>query len=101
MVDVDGHVKALCGVQKEGADFFGKTWCYMPLIVSLANMGECLAVRNRPGNLRSSDGTAQVLTEGLPRVSEHFGRVLVRGDTSSSTARASCFSLSSTATATS
>ena len=52
----------------------------MPLLVSLAYVGECLAVRNRPGNIRSSDGTAQVLTEVLPRVSEHFGHVLVRGD---------------------
>jgi hypothetical protein len=80
MVDVDGHVKQLCGVQKQGADFFGKTWCYLPLLVSLANTGECLAVRNRPGNIRTSDDTAPVLAEVLPRVSAQYGRVLVRGD---------------------
>ena len=40
VVDVDGHVKALSGEQKEGADFFKRTWCYMPLLVSLAGTGE-------------------------------------------------------------
>ncbi len=80
VVDVDGHVKALCGEQKQGADFFKGTWCYMPLLVSLSGAGESLAVRNRPGNIRSSDGTAEVLADVLPRVLNHFGRVLVRGD---------------------
>jgi DDE family transposase len=80
IVDVDGHVKPLYGVQKEGADFYKSTWCYQPLIVSLAGTGECLAIRNRPGSVRSSDGTAGVLDQVLPRVHERGGRMLVRGD---------------------
>jgi hypothetical protein len=80
IVDVDGHVKPLYGVQKEGADFYKSTWCYQPLIVSLAGTGECLAIRNRPGNVRSSDGTADVLDLILPRVEERGGKLLVRGD---------------------
>jgi Transposase DDE domain group 1 len=80
IVDVDGHVKPLYGVQKEGADFYKSTWCYQPLIVSLAGIGECLAIRNRPGSVRSSDGTAGVLDQVLPRVRERGGRMLVRGD---------------------
>ena len=80
IVDVDGHVKQLYGVQKEGADFYKSTWCYQPLIVSLAGTGECLAIRNRPGSVRSSDGTAGVLDQVLPRVRERGGRMLVRGD---------------------
>lgn len=80
IVDVDGHVKPLYGVQKEGADFYKSTWCYQPLLVSLAGTGECLAIRNRPGNVRSSDGAAGVLDQVLPRVRARGGRILVRGD---------------------
>lgn len=80
IVDVDGHVKPLYGVQKEGAEFYKSTWCYQPLIVSLAGSGECLAIRNRPGNVRSSDGTADVLDIVLPQVQARGGKMLVRGD---------------------
>ena len=80
IVDVDGHVKPLYGVQKEGAELYKSTWCYQPLVVSLAGTGECLAIRNRPGNVRSSDGTAGVLDQVLPRVRERGGQILVRGD---------------------
>jgi hypothetical protein len=80
IVDVDGHVKPLYGVQKEGAEFYKSTWCYQPLIVSLAGTGECLAIRNRPGNVRSSDGTADILDVVLPRVRGRGGKMLVRGD---------------------
>jgi len=92
IVDVDGHVKPLYGVQKEGADFYKSTWCYQPLIVSLAGTGECLAIRNRPGNVRSSDGTAAVLDEVLPVVRERDGKMLVRGDSDfdRSDVRAAC-----------
>jgi len=76
IIDVDGHVKPLYGVQKEGAEFYKSTWCYQPLLVSLAGTGECLAIRNRPGNVRSSDGTAEVLDMVLPRVQARGGRVL-------------------------
>jgi hypothetical protein len=92
IVDVDGHVKPLYGVQKEGADFYKSTWCYQPLIVSLAGTGECLAIRNRPGSVRSSDGTAGVLDQVLPRVRERGGQMLVRGDSDfdRSDVRAAC-----------
>jgi hypothetical protein len=92
IVDVDGHVKPLYGVQKEGADFYKSTWCYQPLVVSLAGNGECLAIRNRPGSVRSSDGTAGVLDLVLPRVRERGGQMLVRGDSDfdRSDVRAAC-----------
>lgn len=80
-VDVDGHVKALYGVQKEGADFnYKRQWSYHPLLVSLAQTGECLALRNRPGNVRSSEGAAGVLDAVLPELRERAERILVRGD---------------------
>ena len=81
MVDIDSHIKQLYGVQKEGADFsYDGRWSYHPLMLSLGETGECLAVRNRPGNVRSSHGAAELLTEELPRVVGGFNNVLVRGD---------------------
>ena len=81
IVDLDGHTKTLYGVQKEGADFDYKgRWSYNVLLASLAGTGECLAVRNRPGNLRSSNGAAELLEETLPRVKRRFADVLVRAD---------------------
>ncbi len=81
VIDIDGHIKQLCGVQKEGADFsYNGKWSYQPLFVSLAGTGECLAVRNRPGNVRSGEGAAQLVAELLPRIKDHFCDVLVRAD---------------------
>jgi hypothetical protein len=82
LVDLDGHVKPLYGVQKEGADFsYDGRWSYQPLVVSLGGSGECLKVVNQPGSARSSDAAAQALQEVLPRVRRHFRGALVRGDT--------------------
>lgn len=82
LVDLDGHVKPLYGVQKEGADFsYDRRWSYQPLVVSLGGSGECLKVVNQPGNYRSSEAAAKALKEVLPRVLRHFRNVLVRGDT--------------------
>jgi hypothetical protein len=81
VVDLDGHTKALYGVQKEGADFDYKgRWSYNVLLASLAGSGECLAVRLRAGNERSSEGAADLLEETLPRVKRRFTQVLVRAD---------------------
>ena len=81
VVDLDGHTKELYGEQKEGADFDHRgRWSYNVLLASLAGTGECLAVRNRPGNQRSSEGAADVLADTLPRVGRRFTKVLVRAD---------------------
>ena len=82
LVDLDGHIKPLYGVQKGGADFsYDGRWSYQPLVVSLGGSGECLKVVNQPGNCRSSDAAAKALKEVLPRVRRHFRNALVRGDT--------------------
>ena len=80
VVDLDGHVKRLFGVTKQGADFFKGTWCYQPLVATLAGTGECLAIRNQPGAVRASSGAPAILDATLPRTKQHFERVLVRGD---------------------
>jgi len=82
LVDLDGHIKPVYGVQKEGADFsHDRRWSYQPLVVSLGGSGECLKVVNQPGNYRSSEAAAKALKEVLPRVLRHFRNALVRGDT--------------------
>jgi len=81
LIDLDGHVKPLYGVQKQGADFtHDGRWAYQPLVVSLAGTGECLRVVNRPGNVRSSDGAADALRAVLPRVQRQFENAIVRAD---------------------
>jgi hypothetical protein len=82
LVDLDGHIKALYGVQKEGADFsYDRRWSYQPLVVSLGGSGECLKVVNQPGSARPSNAAAEAIKEVLPRLMRHFRNVLVRGDT--------------------
>jgi len=82
LVDLDGHIKPLYGVQKEGADFsYDGRWSYQPLVVSLGGSGECLKVVNQPGSARSSDAAAKALQEVLPLVKRHFRNAIVRGDT--------------------
>jgi hypothetical protein len=81
VLDVDSHVKELCGVQKEGADFsYNGRWSLHPLVVTMAATGECLAVHNRPGNASSNTDVDQVVDHVLHNVSEHFDGMLVRGD---------------------
>jgi hypothetical protein len=82
LVDLDGHVKPLYGVQKEGADFsYDGRWSYQPLVVSLGLSGECLRVVNQPGSARPSDAAAKALEEVLALVRRHFRNAIVRGDT--------------------
>jgi Transposase DDE domain group 1 len=82
LVDLDGHIKPLYGVQKEGADFsYDGRWSYQPLVVSLGGSGECLKVINQPGSARPSDAAAKAVKEVLARVMRHFRGALVRGDT--------------------
>lgn len=80
VVDLDGHVKELYGVQKEGADFYKGTWCYQPLIATLAGTGEWLASRNQPGAVRASSGAPTMLDDLLPQIKDHFRDTLVRAD---------------------
>jgi Transposase DDE domain group 1 len=81
VVHMDGHLKALYGDRFEGADFSYKgEFSFNALALTLAGSGECLAARLRPGNVRSSNGAAELLDEHLPRLKEHFEDVLVVAD---------------------
>jgi hypothetical protein len=81
VVDVDSHVAPFYARQKQRADFsYNGQWSYHPLLVTLANTSDVLAVRNRPGNASSAAGAEDLLDDVLPRVGEVFGHVLVRAD---------------------
>ena len=81
ILDVDSHIKQVCGTRKEGADFsYNGKWSYHPLIISMAATGECLAIVNRSGNANSADGADDAVDEVLAWTTNHFDDVLVRGD---------------------
>lgn len=68
VLHLDGHIKELTGVTREGADFsYNGKRSYNVLIASLDD-GECVALRLRPGNVRSSDGAAEPVDQTLPRL---------------------------------
>ena len=81
VLDIDSHIKQVCGVQKEGADFsYNGKWSYQPQVISMAATGECLAMLNRTGNMSSADGAEDAVDEVLAWTTNHFDDVLVRGD---------------------
>lgn len=81
VVDLDSHEKRVYGNQKEGADFSNQgTWAYRPVFLTLAGVGECLAIRLRPGNAKDPSEVPEMIRGVVPRLLEHFQEVLVRGD---------------------
>ncbi len=81
-VDLDSTIKPVYGECKEGADFsYTGKWSYHPLLISLAETNECLRLINRSGNRPSAEGSGEALDECLGRLTRHFCKVRVRGDT--------------------
>lgn len=80
-VDLDSHVHAIYGEQKEGADYTYKgTYGYHPFVISLAQTQEVLRLHNRYGNVASADGVAAELERVMPLLTRNFKTVIVRGD---------------------
>lgn len=82
IIDVDGTIAGTQGECKEGMDMSYKgIWGYAPLLVTLANTGEILYTRNRPGNRPSHDGCFDYLDPAVEVVRDAgFKRVRLRGD---------------------
>ena len=82
VIDVDGTIVGTHGECKEGMDMSYKgIWGFAPLLLSLANTGEILYTRNRPGNRPSHDGCFDYLDPAVEVVRDAgFKRVRLRGD---------------------
>ena len=82
VIDVDGTIAGTQGECKEGMDMSYKgIWGYAPLLVTLANTGEILYTRNRPGNRPSHEGCFDYLDPAVEIVRESgFRAVRLRGD---------------------
>ena len=82
-IDADGHLVGTDGQCKKGMDIaYDGTWGYHPLLISLAETGEVLFIKNRSGNRPSEEGAAPLLDRaiGLCRRAG-FRRIVLRGDT--------------------
>ena len=81
-IDMDGHLVGTEGQCKKGMDVaYDGTWGYHPLLVSLAETGEVLFIKNRSGNRPSQEGAAPLTDRaiGLCRRAG-FRRIVLRGD---------------------
>jgi hypothetical protein len=82
LIDVDGTFAPTTGQCKQGMEYsYKKVWGYHPLIVSLANTGEVLFLKNRPGNAVSHAGAAEQIDEAIDLVEPYAERICLRGDT--------------------
>lgn len=83
IIDVDGSIVPTTGERKQGMGMSYKgQWGYHPLLVSLANTGEVLAIVNRSGNRPSHDGAALYMDRAIDLCRRGgFSDILLRGDT--------------------
>jgi hypothetical protein len=84
IIDVDGTIAETTGECREQMSMaYEGSWGYHPLVVSLANSQEFLAVVNRPGNHSSNTNAAAWMDYGIRWALEDAGfeSVLLRGDT--------------------
>ena len=90
VIDVDGTLVETTGRCKERMDIaYTGRWGFHPLVVSLANSQEVLAVVNRPANRPSHDGAAAWMDRAVrwSRGQAGFSKARLRGDTDFSLTR--------------
>lgn len=89
VIDMDGSLVGTTGECKEGMDIsYNSLWSYHPLLLTLANTGEVLALTNRSGNRPSHEGAAAEVDRAVRLCFEAgFLEVVLRGDTDFSQTR--------------
>jgi hypothetical protein len=83
ILESDGHLVETSGQCKQGMDVaYDGTWGYHPLVVSLANTAEVLAIRNRSGNRPSHEGAGEEFDRAIALCRRAgFRAIVLRGDT--------------------
>ena len=83
IVDADGTLVETGAECKEGIDYsYQGVWGYHPLVLTLANTGEVLRLKNRSGNRPSHEGAPELFDECIVLCRQAgFRRILLRGDT--------------------
>ncbi len=89
-IDGDGTLVPTTGACKEGMDIaYTGLWGYHPLVVSLANTGEPLFLKNRSGNRPSHEGVIPYFDKAIALCRRAgFRDILLRGDTDFALTRA-------------
>jgi hypothetical protein len=83
VMDLDSFIGEVHGYQKQGAGYgYTRVFGYHPLIVTRADTGEVLHIRNRKGSANTQRGAERFVEELLARVRRagHTGRIVLRAD---------------------
>ena len=82
-IEADGTMVETGAECKQGIDISYKgIWGYHPLVVTLANTGEVLRLKNRSGNRPSHEGAAEQLDQSIALCrGAGFRKIVLRGDT--------------------